>query len=107
MIVYLIFGLVKSSETYKQAVAKAKTNSAVMEALGSPIKEGFLFAGNINISGSSGEADLAIPISGPKGKATIYAVATRSAGIWTFSRLEVAIRESGERIDLLLSDTDS
>ena len=44
MIVCLVFGFLKSSETYKQAVAKAKTNSAVIEALGSPIKEGFLFA---------------------------------------------------------------
>ena len=107
LIVNIVFGFMKSSETYEQAVARARTNSAVMEALGSPIEEGLLVAGNIRISGSSGESDLAIPISGPKGKATIYAVASRSAGIWTFSRLEVAIRESGERIDLLLSDTDS
>jgi hypothetical protein len=107
LIVYLVFGFVKSSETYKQAVAKAKTNSAVMEALGSPIKEGILVAGNINISGSSGESNLAIAISGPKGRATIYAVAAKSAGKWTFSMLEVAIKASGERIDILLSDTDS
>jgi hypothetical protein len=107
MIVFLAFGFVKSSESYKQAVAIAKTNSAVMEALGSPIKEGLLFAGNINISGSSGEADLAIPISGPKGKAILYAVATKSAGKWTFSTLEVAIKASGERIDILFSDTEA
>ena len=107
LIVNMVFGFMRSSETYQQAVAEAKTNPAVMEALGSPIEEGLLVAGNIRISGSSGESDLAIPISGPKGKATIYAVATRSAGAWTFSRLEVAIGESGDQIDLLLSDTDS
>jgi hypothetical protein len=32
LIVYLIFGFVKSAETYKQAVLKAKTHSAVVEA---------------------------------------------------------------------------
>ncbi|NIO19823.1 MAG: hypothetical protein GTN76_03550 [Candidatus Aenigmarchaeota archaeon] len=104
-IAYLGFGLVKSFETYKDAVAKAKTNSAVMEALGSPIKEGLLVAGNINVSGPSGQADLAIPISGPKGKATIHAVAKKSAGKWTFSTLEVAINASGERINILFTGT--
>lgn len=107
MIVYLVFGFVKSSETYKQAVAKARTNSAVIEALGSPLKEGLLVAGSINISGSSGEADLAIPISGPKGKAILYAVATKSAGKWTLTTLELSIKASGERIDILFSDTDA
>ena len=75
--------------------------------MGSPIKEGLLVAGNINIRGSSGEADLAIPISGPKGKAILYAVATKSAGKWTFRTLEVAMEASGERIDILFSDTDA
>ena len=106
LIVYLIFGFVKSAEIYKQAVVKAKTHAAVVEALGLPIEEGLFVTGNINISGSSGESDLAIPISGPKGKATIYAVATKSAGKWTFSTLEVEIEKSGQRIDMLFSSTD-
>ena len=101
---YLVFGLVKSTEVYKQAVARAKANPAFRETLGSPVKEGLLVAGNINISGPSGKADLAIPISGPKGKATLYAVATMSADKWTFSVLEIAVRSSGKRINLLLPD---
>ena len=105
LLVYLLFGFVKSTATYKEAVAKAKANPAVMEALGSPIKEGFFILGNINISGSSGQANLSIPISGPKDKARIYAVAKKSAGKWTLSTLEVAIKASGRRIDILSADT--
>ena len=101
VILSLVFGFMKSSDVYKEAVARAKANAAVMEALGAPVEEGFLVSGNISVSGSSVQADLAIPISGPKGSATVYAVATRSAGEWTFSALVVAIKESGERIDLL------
>jgi hypothetical protein len=74
LIVYLIFGFVKSAETYKHAVLKAEIHSAVVEALGQPIEEGLFVTGNINISGSSGESDLAIPISDAKGKTTMYAV---------------------------------
>jgi Cytochrome oxidase complex assembly protein 1 len=42
---------------------------AVIEALGSPIKEGFFVSGNTNVNGASGEANLSIPISGPREKA--------------------------------------
>ena len=55
---------------------------------------------NTNVNGGSGDADLSIPISGPKGKATIYAVAKKSAGEWSYSKLAVKIDSSGETIDL-------
>jgi hypothetical protein len=57
--------------------------------------------GSISVSGSSGQADLAIPISGPIGKGTIYAVASKAAGQWTFSKLVVEIKATKERIDLI------
>ena len=101
LIISLAFGLIKSSDAYKDALAKAKANPAVVKALGEPIGEGFLVGGNINVNGASGQADLAIPISGPKGKATLYAVASKSAGQWTFSQLIVEVGETKERIDLL------
>ena len=65
--------------------------------------------GNINVNGSSGHADLAIPISGPQGNGTIYVVASKSAGHWDVLRLVVDIKATNERIDLLadkLSDED-
>jgi hypothetical protein len=97
----LVFGMIKSSAVYKDALATTRSNPAVVQALGTPIEPGILVMGSINISGSSGNADLAIPISGPNGKGTIYAKATRAEGKWTFSRLLVEIKESKEKIDLL------
>ena len=52
------------------------------------------------MNGGSGNADLTIPISGPKGKGTLYVVATKSAGEWTYSKLVVKIDSTGETIDL-------
>jgi hypothetical protein len=101
LIVAIVFGMMKSSDVYKGAVAMAKADPAVEMAVGTPIEEGLFVMGNINISGSSGEADLAIPISGPYDKGTIYAVAEKSAGRWKFSTLVVEIRTTGERIDLM------
>lgn len=101
LIVTLVFGIIKSSGVYKDALAMAQTHPSVMEALGTPIEEGFFVMGSINVSGSSGHADMTIPISGPKGKGTIYAVASKHAGQWTFSKLVVEIKATNEWIDLI------
>ena len=95
------FGAMKSSDVYKEALARAKASPAVAEALGTPIKAGYFISGNIKVSGPSGDADLSIPISGPRGKGTIYVEARKSAGEWSFSLLEVKIAGTQERIDLL------
>ena len=99
-IVLVIFGAMKQSDVYQTALARAKTDQRVTAALGTPINEGWWLSGNTEVSGGSGEANLSIPISGPKGKGTIYAVATKSAGQWTYSKLAVKIDSTGETIDL-------
>lgn len=97
----IVFGAMKSSDAYKTALARAKADPRVVAALGSPIKDAFFVSGNTNVSGTSGHADMTIPISGPKGKGTIYFVASKFAGEWTFSKLIVEIEKTGERIDLV------
>ncbi len=100
LILMVVFGAIKSSDAYKTAVARASADPRVVNALGTPIKEGMLVSGSIKTSGPSGNADLSIPISGPKGKGTIYAVATKSAGQWRYSTLTVEVAGTGERIEL-------
>jgi len=100
LIFSVVLGSIKSSDAYKQAVARARANPTVVEKLGTPITEGYFVSGNINVQNDSGNADLQIPISGPKGKAVIYAVASKRAGQWEYSRLTVAI-EGQPELDLL------
>ncbi len=100
-IVFLVFGVMKSSDVYKDAVAQASPHALVVEALGEPVEPGWYLSGTINVNGSSGDADIAIPISGPRGSGQIYAVATKSAGRWEYEILEVEIDGQPERIDLL------
>jgi cytochrome oxidase complex assembly protein 1 len=98
---FLVMGGIRSSDVYQQALAKANANPDVVLRVGQPIKPGWMVSGSINVSGPTGDADLAIPISGPKGKGTIYAVAKKSAGEWTYSRLEVQVEGQPGRVDLL------
>ena len=53
------------------------------------------------MSGSSGQADMNVSLSGPRGKGTLYFVASKFAGEWTFSKLMVEIAGTGQRIDLV------
>jgi hypothetical protein len=96
-----VFGMMKSSDVYGQAVTRAKANPEVVAALGSPISAGYFTNGSIQQSGDSGSAQLSIPISGPKGKATIYVEARKSAGHWSFGKLQVGIDSQNRSIDLL------
>lgn len=106
-IILIVFSAMKSTEVYKEALARAKADPAVIEALGSPIKDGFLMSGNTNVNGASGESNLAIPISGPKGKATIFVSANKSLGQWIYSGLVVEVGKTHERINLLQKTTRS
>ena len=97
--VMLVFGAMKSSDVYKMALKRAQVDPRVRHALGSHIHAGMFVSGSTNVTGGSGQADLSIPISGSKGKGTIYAVATKSEGEWQYSKLTVKTAD-GEDIDL-------
>jgi len=101
VIVGIVFGAMKSSDAYKGALARAKADPRVVSALGSPITDGLFVMGKTNVNGTSGQADMTVPISGPKGKGTVYFVASKFAGKWTFSKLMVEVADTGQRIDLI------
>jgi len=101
LIISAVFGFMKSSDAYKQAFARAAADPAVIRALGSPVKAGLFVSGKIEVNGPTGRAELAIPLSGPKGKGMLYVAAEKSAGEWQFFTLIVRLHATGEKIDLL------
>lgn len=100
LILVSVLGAIKSSEVYADALAKAKAHEEVKALLGEPIEAGFWVIGNLEVSGQAGSADLKIPLTGPKGSATLNVVAMKAAGRWQYSVLEVQPAGAGARIDL-------
>jgi len=100
LLAYLAFGMIRNSEVCKEAIARARSSQVLVDALGTPIEIGWLVSGSINTNGPSGRAELAAPLSGPKGSGTLYLKAVRQAGEWTFSVLVVEL-EDKRRVDLL------
>jgi Cytochrome oxidase complex assembly protein 1 len=106
-ILVIVFSAMKSTDVYREALARAKADPVVIQALGSPIKDGLLMSGNTNVNGASGESNLAIPISGPKAKGTIYVSANKALGVWNYSGLVVEVSQTHQRIDLLRKSAPS
>jgi hypothetical protein len=99
----LIMSAMRSSDVVKEAVARARSNAVLAQRLGAPIGEGWFVGGSINVSPGSGDADLSVPISGPKGKGTVYVTAQKTAGTWAYSLMVATVEGSSEKIDLLAS----
>ena len=104
-IITLLMGAMRGSDVAKEAVARAQSNPLVTQRLGTPISEGWFVGGSINVSPGSGDADLSVPISGPKGKGTVYVKAQKSAGAWAYSLMVATTDGSSEKIDLLANAT--
>lgn len=107
-IVALVMGSLKQSDAYKTALEKVQASPAAVEALGEPIEPGFFLSGSVNVNGPSGDAVLSVPVHGARGKGTLYLEATKQAGRWKYSLLELAVAGSGggeeQRIDLLAEE---
>lgn len=101
-LVVIIFGAIKSSDVYKQALARAQADPRVIAALGSPVTAGFFVSGNVNVTAAGGTADITFPIRGPKGKGHVRAVATRDTSGWHYTEL-TAVPANGSPINLLES----
>lgn len=97
----LVEVMMRSSDVYQAAFQRAQNDSRVTAKLGSPLKKEILTKGQVQTYGPQGDAELAIPISGPRGKGTILVSAKRSAGEWKLKFLQVAIDGEAHRIDLL------
>ena len=100
-ILAIVFGAIRSSEPFEQAVAEVQSNPQAIRALGEPIKVGWFVGGSISVTGASGDADLTIPVSGSTDKGTLYVTATKSDGVWRLTRMELVTEKYPDRINLL------
>ncbi|MDB6139396.1 MAG: hypothetical protein JWO94_2468 [Verrucomicrobiaceae bacterium] len=100
-----LFGFVmhsfRDSDVCTQAMARAASSGEVRAFLGSPVQQGWMINGSINLQNSDGTADVTFPISGPKGSGTLHAEASKKNGTWIFSQLLFIPDSTRRPIDLL------
>lgn len=103
-VVSLVMGAVKKSGAFQEALERARVHPAAVAALGEPIEPGFFVSGSVNVEGPSGQAELAIPLHGPRGKGTLYVEASKRADRWEFALLELDVAGQEARIHLLAQE---
>ena len=99
-LVIFVFGAIKRSDAYTGALSRARADQRVVAALGEPIGAGFWVIGSMNLNNGKGNAEFTFPISGPKGKAKVQAVATTEGEKWEYSKLDVT-PDGGAPINVL------
>ena len=100
-----VFSLISDSEPTQFGLEQASKNEKVIELLGEPIEKYSIPTGEMTFNtDSGGRVDFVIPIEGPKGKASLIVKGSEENGEWVYQRLEVVIRNTQERINLLKKD---
>lgn len=95
-----ITSMMKDSDAYKESMTAVQNNKLVVEKLGNPIETDGMISGSISTSNNTGECDLQIPLKGPKGKGTLFVIASKR-GKWKYEQMSVYIDKTDEEIDLL------
>jgi hypothetical protein len=92
----------KSNDPYRESIAAVESSEEAVDALGEPIKPGFLPSGNISISNGRGEVDFTIPVSGPAGKGTVRVKGEKPAGseVWIYEIWQLEVLGRPEPIPL-------
>lgn len=96
--------LFKESTPYSEGMAALKSNELVIEEIGEPIEPNGMFQGNVHYSNDGGNADIKVPVKGPKGEATLLVIGEELNGEWTYIKMEVTISGTDKKIDLLIKD---
>ena len=96
----VVFGSMRNSMPYQEAVTRAQNDPRVIAALGTPIKPSYFFSGSISTRNGNSDAKFEIPLRGPKGQGLLHIAGTKTGSKWEYNRMTVTLK-SGTEIDLL------
>jgi hypothetical protein len=105
LVTVLLFSFLafRTSTIFKQTMATVRTDDHLKELIGSPVQPGILVLGTFSRHASGTMVNLTIPLYGPKGKATAFAVGSKTGGGWKFTTLQIQVKGRKNHIDLLNS----
>jgi hypothetical protein len=98
-IFWLVESMFRSSDIYALTLKDAQQAPCVISKLGTPVVAKGMTSGSMSESNSEGEADLQIPIRGPKGKAELQVSAKKISGSWQINSL--VLDQGGDQTQLL------
>jgi hypothetical protein len=98
---FTVTAMLKESTPYVDAYSKATSNSYVIEQLGEPIEQSAIIQGQISVVNNDGDADIRIPLKGPKGEALLHVIGTKRNDVWSYQKMKVFFVTTKDSINLL------
>lgn len=92
---------IRNSDVFQGSLDLVSKNAQVIEAVGEPIQSGWVVAGRIKTSGSTGEASLNYSIKGLKDSGQVEMEAVRAFGKWKYTKIQVLLENSKNVIDVV------
>jgi YD repeat-containing protein len=90
------------SAVVNELIARMNSNAGVVGLLGSPITAKPGVSGEIKHDETGWkEVRLTVPVSGPKGEATVRVIGGAGAGPWVFTTFEVVFEKQHKKLDLV------
>lgn len=100
-VVALVMVVIRHSTPVRETVQMANEDARVAAALGTPVKPGYLFIGNISSDDHEGAVDLRFDIEGPRGGARMIVAGRKIDGEWAYSRITVKPEDGGAVIEVV------
>lgn len=98
----LLFYKLANNDAARLAVQQAQAHPAVVAKLGAPLAIGRFGSGSISVdAGGTGNADLAVPVTGPKGAGRLHVKAKRSGGQWIIEEMFIVPGDGSSRISIV------
>jgi len=97
---------VKDSEGYRVAMVTVRGDAQVRAALGEPVDDSGFIKGSFVETSHLHTIFAEIPLSGPKGRATLSINGAQADGPWHFQTLVVAVAATRATIDLRAAAND-
>jgi len=79
-----VVAMLRNSEPCQRGFALAAANPEVLAVTGQPLTMGWFITGSISDQGSSGSAELSIPVSGPSGSGHVLVTAELTPDNWQY-----------------------
>ncbi|TDU70853.1 cytochrome oxidase complex assembly protein 1 [Prosthecobacter fusiformis] len=99
-IFFIVMLFMRGADASVESLKRAQNSPQMKEALGEPIQMGWWVMGSFNSTAEEGQANLTIPVSGPRGSASIQTEATKEKGTWNYTRMTAEL-PTGTTVDLL------
>jgi len=95
-----IMSAMKNNEPYKESLQLVSRHPLVIDALGDPIRPGFMVIGNINLEGDQTAVNISYTIKGDVDSGRVYVQATQVEGEWKYDLIGVTVAEDGDKLNL-------